>query len=353
MKNKKEGKKDVYAAREDSAARKDSAGAADKLSAADKAGVLTDRTENPAGMAADNPADMRESKLNPLYGGGAFTVDVIIFLLISLVASGIIAAANLSGTDGAAYINVLVSPVAIAITAAIFFRLTRVPVRRVLPIKTKPKYYIIGLLLIFGLLFSLNSLNDLLVKLFESWGYRRKPSALPDFTGWNVLPALIAIAIIPAVAEETLFRGILLSGAERETGSPLAIVFSGLCFSLYHGSVEQTLYQFICGCLFAFLTVRSRSIAPSVLIHFLNNAIIIVLCACGCTDMSTGELIMPAAAEIALTVISAVCLAAAVLWLILDNTPLEKRKQGGVAKFFIGAGIGLVAMVALWIANLL
>lgn len=290
--------------------------------------------------------------LTPFYGGAAFSVNVIIFLILSLVASGIIAAFSLVGSDGATYVSLLVSPLAIAITSLIFFKVTKSPVREILPFKTKPKYYLIGLLLIFGLLFSLSSLNDLLVKLFELMGYKRKGIPLPDFSGWNVIPALIVIAVIPAIAEEILFRGIILNSTENDAGSLLSVVFVGLCFSLYHGSVEQTIYQFICGCLFAFLAVRSRSIAPSVVIHFINNALIIILCACGCSDMTTGELVFPLAVQITLTVLSAVSLIGAVIWLVLDKTELKKRQEGGVKKFFIGASVGIAVMVIMWIVSL-
>lgn len=295
--------------------------------------------------------EKNERPLTPFHGGAAYSVNVIIYLLLTLVAAGIIKIFSLSG-DGSTYIQLLLSPLAITATSLIFFKVTRQPVKKILPVKAKPKYYAIGLLLIFGLLFSLSSLNDLLVKLFELMGYSRNGSFIPDISGAKIIPALIVIAVIPAVAEEVLFRGIMLNAAEDEAGSPLAIVFTGLCFSLYHGSVEQTIYQFICGCLFAFLAVRSRSVAPSVLIHFLNNAVIIILCACGCTDMTTGELIMPLAAQITLTVLSALSLIGAVVWLILDKTELKKRKDGGVKKFFIGASIGIAAMVIIWVANL-
>jgi len=290
--------------------------------------------------------------LKPLYGGAAFSLNVIIFMLLSLVASGIISLSGIGGSDGAKYISLLVSPLAITATAVIFFAYTHAPVKEILPIKTKPKYYLIGMLLIFGLLFSLSSLNDLLVKLFELMGYERRANVLPDFTGWKIIPALIVIAVIPAVAEEVLFRGILLNCTEDDVGSVLCSVFVGLCFSLYHGSVEQTVYQFICGCLFAFLAIRSHSVAPTVAIHFINNALIIILSACGCTDAATGELVMPLAAEITLTVTSALSLIGAVIWLVLDKTELKKRREGGVKKFFIGASAGIVVMIVVWIANL-
>lgn len=296
--------------------------------------------------------ERKENKLAPLYGGAAYSVNVIIYLVLSLLVSAVITSLSARETGAAKYALLLVSPIAVAITTVIFFRVTREPVKKILPVKTQPKYYLLGVLLIFGLLFSLNSLNELLVKLFELWGYERKPSNLPSFAGWNVAPALLFIALLPAIAEEILFRGIVLQCAERGAGSVLAIVFGGLCFSLYHGSVEQTAYQFVCGCLFGLLAVRARSIGPTVVIHFLNNAVIIILSACGFTDAATGELILPYAAYVTLTVLSAISLAVALVWLVFGKTEITKREKGGVVKFLIGAAIGVLSMIILWVANL-
>ncbi len=234
-------------------------------------------------------------------GGLSFSITVVINMLISIVATGIIMVGSLKGTDAAKYISVLVSPIAVAVTLTLTLKVVKQSARSVLPIKTHPKYFLIGVLLIFGLLFSLNSLNEYLIRLFELMGYQRRVNPLPDISGWKVVPALIVIAVLPAVFEEILFRGILLNNTEEGTGTVRAIFLSGFCFALYHGSVEQTVYQFVCGCLFAFLAVRSRSLAPTVVIHFLNNAVIIVLKACGLLDES-GSLIISQTDQIIVSV---------------------------------------------------
>lgn len=285
-------------------------------------------------------------------GGLSYTFTVVVSLLINIIASGIISLGSLTDTDAAKYISVLISPIAIAITLALAVTVAKQPVRRILPLKTHPKYFLIGALLIFGLLFSLSSVNEWLVKLFELMGYKRRQSFLPDYSGWKVLPVLITYAVIPAIAEEILFRGILLNNTEEGAGSIRAILLSGFCFSLYHGSVEQTIYQFVCGCLFALLAVRSKAITPTVVIHFINNALIIILYSAGVMDAATDSLIMSKTAEIIITVLSAASLVGAVVWLALDKSPLKECKSGGVKQFFIFAGIGIGAMALVWIAGL-
>lgn len=285
-------------------------------------------------------------------GGLSYTFTVVVSLLINIIASGIIAAGSLNDTDAAKYIAVLVSPLAIAITLLVTLKVVKQPFGRVLPLKAHPKYFLLGVLLIFGLLFSLSWVNEYLIELFELMGYKRRQSFLPDYSGWKVLPVLITYAILPAIAEEILFRGILLNNTEEGAGSIRAILLSGFCFSLYHGSVEQTIYQFICGCLFALLAVRSRSVTPTVVIHFLNNALIIVLYSAGAMNPATDALLMSKTAEIIITVFSAVSLIGAVVWLVLDKTPLKKCTEGGVKQFFIFAAVGIGAMALMWLVGL-
>lgn len=285
-------------------------------------------------------------------GGLAFTATVIINLLVSLLAGVIIAIFSLTGTEAESYISLLTSPIAIAIVLTLALTVAKQPAKKLLPVKTHPKYYLIGILIVFGALFSLSQVNEYIIKLFELMGYQRRASFVPDVSGWKVVPVLIVVAVIPAFMEEILFRGIILNNAEDELGTVRAVLITGFCFSLYHGSVEQTVYQFIIGCLFGLLAVRSRSLGPVILIHFLNNAIIIIMLACGAYDEATGELIISNGGLIALYVVSALSLIGGTTWLFLDRKLLRPCKQGGVKTFFIFAAIGIAALAILWIVGL-
>lgn len=287
-------------------------------------------------------------------GGLAFSSAVLINLLVSAVASIVIGLSGIKGTDAEKYISYLASPIAIAITLAIVLCVCKQPAKRLLPVKCHPKYYLIGVMLIFGLLFSLNSLNEYLIKLFELMGYTRRQTTLPDLSGWNLLPAIIVIAVLPAVAEEILFRGIILNNTEEELGSVRTVFSVGFIFCLYHGSVEQTIYQFICGCLFAFLAVRAKAITPVVVIHFINNALILILYAFNVVDEG-GNLIISQGGNIALTVTSALCLVGAVVWLVLDKKVKGDIIQGDkskVAPFFIFGSVGIAVTALTWILGL-
>jgi sodium transport system permease protein len=95
--------------------------------------------------------------------------------------------------------------------------------------------------------------------------------------------ALAAIAMLPAVCEELLFRGVLLRGLASR-GPVLAVVVSALVFSAYHLQPPQMLATFPLGLALGVLAVRSRSIVPGMIAHFLNNAVVLVVAQLHVTD---------------------------------------------------------------------
>ncbi len=297
---------------------------------------------------------VNRDNLNTSTGGFSFSFLVICYFLVTLVVSIIITLYGLeSDSDGYLYLSYLVSPIAIAASFFFCVNTKRLPKNQVANFKCKPRYILIGLLMIFGLLFSLGWVNDVSVKFFGLFGYTAKESEsyLPDLSGGKIIAALLVIAVLPAIFEELFFRGLLLNTTRNGAGDIAAIFLCGLCFSLYHGSPEQTVYQFICGCAFALLALRSGSVTPTVIIHFLNNAIIIILYAAGVTD-ADGNLNIALAGEIVLTVISALCLVAAIVLLVLDfvkdKESRQKMQKGKTRLFFLFASVGIAIMIMMW-----
>ncbi len=292
--------------------------------------------------------------LNSATGGIMYSAAVIFYFAASLLAGIIIVAAGVAeGSNAYVYISYLASPIALGASVFAVLKARKVRLREVFPVKCKPKYYLIALLLVFGLLFALSWVNTVAVEFFKLFGYvqRESTSYFPDLTGARIIPALIVIAVLPALFEELLFRGVILNNLERSAGSVRAVLIAGFCFSLFHASPEQTVYQFIAGCAFALLAVRSRSIMPSVMMHFINNALIVILQACNAFGES-GELLISSTANIIITAFAAAALIGAIVWLILDKTPLKKCAKGGVSAFFICASVGIAILGITWILAL-
>jgi sodium transport system permease protein len=88
---------------------------------------------------------------------------------------------------------------------------------------------------------------------------------------------LFLIAVSPAVCEELLFRGAILSGLRRALRPLPAALCCGALFGLFHLQVVRMIPTAILGTLLAWLAISGRSIVPAMIFHFLNNAAAVVL----------------------------------------------------------------------------
>ncbi len=83
-------------------------------------------------------------------------------------------------------------------------------------------------------------------------------------------------ALLPALCEELAFRGFILSGLEYRRGTRSAILLSALMFGFLHvllSLFQQLFNATLLGIVLGLLAVRSRSLLPGILFHFLNNAL--------------------------------------------------------------------------------
>ena len=292
-------------------------------------------------------------KQNSHIGGFALSLAAILYVLVGLLISLIISAARIEqNSDAYLYLNYLAAPIAMTAAMAVTLKFKKFPVQRAYPVKCHPKYFLIALLLIFGLIFSVSWIDTGVTEFLKLLGYKPKEmdAYLPNLSGGLIVPALLVIAVMPAIFEEGLFRGVILNTCEEGVGTIRTVFIVGFAFSLFHASAEQTVYQFLAGCTFAFIAIRAGSILPSVLMHFINNALIIIFAACGLLD-EAGNLIISTGGQIALIVTSAAAFIGGMVWLILDKKPLVKCTKGAVQAFFIYGSVGIAVMGIMWILS--
>ena len=98
-------------------------------------------------------------------------------------------------------------------------------------------------------------------------------------TDRSVLFNVAVLALAPALCEEVLFRGYVQREAERGMGVLGGILFSGIAFGVYHLRFSQVLPLCMIGVFLAYLVWRTGSLWPAVVVHFVNNAIAVVLAA--------------------------------------------------------------------------
>lgn len=89
---------------------------------------------------------------------------------------------------------------------------------------------------------------------------------------------IFVIAIVPAISEEILFRGVIQNILKQWFRNiHWAVIVAGFIFSAIHGQFYGFLPRFALGIMLGYLFVYSRSIWVPVIAHFVNNATVAVV----------------------------------------------------------------------------
>ena len=281
--------------------------------------------------------------------GIAFSLAAVLPTLLSVLFLIAVSADDYAQTDWYLYVSYLLPQLAFAITAIWFLFYTKTPIKRAVQSqKCKARYFLLALLMQVGLFF-LSELNALFLQFLGNFGYEDAGIRLPSMDGFGFVGVLVVVALLPAVFEEIMFRGILLNGL-KSFGKVGSILLCGVLFALYHQNPAQTLYQFCCGAAFALVALRSGSVLPTVLSHFFNNALILML-----TKFGIESFMMPVMSLILIT--SPICLIASLIWLFAFDKKKEDENEQAVAidkterkRFFVYASVGLAICTLTWLA---
>lgn len=147
----------------------------------------------------------------------------------------------------------------------------------------------------------------------ESLGYELTQGETPDpENAFACVISALATAIVPAVCEEFAMRCCSL-GLLKKYGKALGVVGVSLVFGLLHGNLIQFVFATLVGLILGFVTVKTDSIVPAVLIHGFNNGmsvLTLIVEYCFGTDASeyasTAVFVFWIAAGIVCTIILAV-----------------------------------------------
>ena len=92
-----------------------------------------------------------------------------------------------------------------------------------------------------------------------------------------MLSTVFMIAILPAVGEELVFRGLIQRHLnEWFRNGHLAVLVTSVIFSLVHFQVYSFLPRFFLGLLLGYMMLYGRSVWYPIIAHFINNAIGVV-----------------------------------------------------------------------------
>ena len=88
----------------------------------------------------------------------------------------------------------------------------------------------------------------------------------------HVLVLLAVLALSPAICEELLFRGAVMSGLRKHLPVWALLICVGIAFGAAHMSVHKMALTTLSGMVLTFVALRSGSIFPGMIAHFIVNA---------------------------------------------------------------------------------
>jgi uncharacterized protein len=119
---------------------------------------------------------------------------------------------------------------------------------------------------------------------FETWAREREDTAaeltefLTHFTSsGELILALIVIALLPAIGEEVVFRGLIQNELYRGTRNIHAAIWvAAILFSAIHFQFFGFVPRLLLGALFGYLYYWSGNLMLAILAHFVNNGVSVV-----------------------------------------------------------------------------
>jgi len=98
-----------------------------------------------------------------------------------------------------------------------------------------------------------------------------------SWTNDSAAVRLLAVAIVPAISEELLLRGVIARSLRPSFGLFGAVFLSALLFAALHLPPVRMLPVGVFGLVLGYAAVVTDSVYPAMLMHFLNNLVVAVV----------------------------------------------------------------------------
>ena len=197
---------------------------------------------------------------------GAFALEAMVLVLAILLFAPLQASLGWAGL-----ILTELAFLALAVGTAL---LHKTPLEEVFPLKRPTLRELGGVLLLnlSGLMLSIFATHISLILLPQSMP---EITELYDFlyTGQSLPVMVLVVAIMPAICEETLQRGAILSHLRSLKKEWLIILIMGILFGLFHLSALRFLSTAILGALLSYLIVKKNNLILPMLMHLMNNLV--------------------------------------------------------------------------------
>lgn len=158
-------------------------------------------------------------------------------------------------------------------SAIIVTKLHKTPLKEVFPIEKISFVDVIGVLILTaGAILANLAITGMSVSLIPKSSETLADTK--DFLYGSQLPAMVIVLIIsltPAICEEAIMRGALLSHFRGIKKDWLICLLVGLAFAIMHTSTVQFASTTFIGVLLAYIVVKRNNILLASIVHFINN----------------------------------------------------------------------------------
>jgi len=132
----------------------------------------------------------------------------------------------------------------------------------------RPGDFLVSILMGLSLVFIVNGILGMVVEVTE-WDLTYIPASM--YESYSLIFLLVTVGVIAPVFEELFFRGLILGRLSRGFSPSLAVVLSGVIFSISHLNISQSLFVFPIGILCGILVVHTTSVFSAMWLHIVYN----------------------------------------------------------------------------------
>ena len=194
-----------------------------------------------------------------------FLATVLCYILASLFLSNVGSKLNIGTIT-----RIIISQLVLGLPMLVYLFSTKEPIRETLRLN-KVKVGTFFLMILFALLMVplMGFLNGLSMLFTENTISQTMASMSNQYP---YLLSILVLAFIPCVMEEMVYRGVFFN-EYRKINRRFGILLSGLLFGLMHMNLNQFIYAFVMGMIFAIAVEVTNSLLASMVMHFTFNAL--------------------------------------------------------------------------------
>jgi len=201
--------------------------------------------------------------LSPLHGIMIFIITIILLIFVAAPLQMYLKMTGLALTE-----------LILLVVAVVPALLLKQDLKQVFPFKKPKMKQIFGTLLLWVGGF----LTSVLISLTIAYFFPQKMGDLTNYMSdfFSSVPFVLTfliVAVMPAICEETLHRGFILSTFRGVRSKWLVVLLMGLLFGIFHLDFYRFLSTAVLGALLAYIMLETENLLLPMLFHFVNNSL--------------------------------------------------------------------------------